>query len=373
MLDRMSVNPERLGLNSKRLQIALDLMDAWARSGEVPASAICLGRRAGITEGWFAGRRSSDPDSPAIRRDALFLIASLTKPATAVAVMMLVERGLLTLDDFVCEHIPEFSQNGKESVRVRHLLTHTSGLPDQLPNNADLRALHAPIERFVEETCRQPLLFAAGSAVRYQSSGFAILGELVLRLTRSPLPDFLRDDVFTPLGMAATSLGWNPLRRDRQTLVRLEPADVETDWHWNTSYWLSFGAPWGGLISSPSDYARFLQMMLNGGSLGDVRILSPASVRAMRMNQLDAMLDISEEDRNLRPWGLGWQLERPGASPHFGDLLGPRTFGHWGATGAVAWADPDLDAIAVILTTRPQGDGGRYLARLSNVLASSFV
>src|SRR5207245_6257598 len=120
-------------------------------------------------------------------------------------------------------------------------------------------------------------------------------------------------------------------------------------------------------------FARFCQMMLNGGSLGSVRILSPLSVRAMISNQLAAMPLVPEEERRCRPWGLGWRLNWPGHSANFGDLLGPRAFGHWGATGTLCWIDPDTEAFAVILTTQPQEPEGRFPARLSNAICAPVV
>ncbi|HLZ10811.1 MAG TPA: serine hydrolase domain-containing protein, partial [Chloroflexota bacterium] len=187
------------------------------------------------------------------------------------------------------------------------------------------------------------------------------------------LPEFLRKEVFEPLEMADTSLGWQPAKKDRIAVVRPPKDSTVHDRVWNTPYWLGFGAPWGGLITSPADYAKFCQLALNGGSFGGVRILSPATVRAMTMNQLDGMPRIPEEDRRCRPWGLGWRLNWPAHSSNFGDLLGPRSFGHWGATGTLAWVDPDTESFAVVLTTQPQEPEGRFLARLSNAICAAMI
>jgi CubicO group peptidase (beta-lactamase class C family) len=172
--------------------------------------------------------------------------------------------------------------------------------------------------------------------------------------------------------MHDTSLGWQPEKRERIAEVRVPPElERETDWNWNSAYWLGLGAPWGGLITSPGDFARFCQMMLHQGVLDGVRILSPASVRAMTANQLAALPEVPEEDRRCRPWGLGWRLNWPGHSDNFGDLLGPRAYGHWGATGTVCWIDPDTETFCVLFTTRPQEPEGRYLARVCNLVASA--
>lgn len=361
------VNPSRVGISSACLQRAYDLLDRWQGEGEVPAAGLCVGRRGGMIEPRING-------APV---DATFLVASVTKPVAALAALMLVERGQITLDDRVAEYLPDFAQNGKEGVRIRHLLTHTSGLPDQLPENLAMRAAHAPLSAFVEGACRQPLAFPQGTGVKYQSMGFAVLGAIVEKVVGEPLGVFLRREVFEPLQMHNTWLGCPPEHQSRIAPLRVDvdsdQRDAGDDWNWNSSYWRSLGAPWGGMTTTPADFARFCRMMLDEGSLGRVRIVGPATVRAMTTNQLDGFPLLSEPDRRCRPWGFGWRLNWRGYSANFGDLLGPRVFGHWGATGTLCWIDPDADAFCLIFTTRPNGDDGRYLARLSNIIAASLA
>jgi CubicO group peptidase (beta-lactamase class C family) len=368
----MIVSPEEAGWDPTRLRRAIDLLVRWTEAGEVPSAAVCVGGRGKFVAPWIFGRQGREQNEPAIGPEPLFLVASITKPVTAIAVMMLIERGLLTLDDRVAEFVPGFGQKGKSEVRIRHLLTHTSGLPDMLPNNDSLRAAHAPLSEFVTEICRLRLLFSPGTYVRYQSMGTAMLAEVVREVSGIALAEFLSDEVFGPLGMTDTALGCRPGMIDRIAAIRLGPEHQKTDWNWNSPYWLGLGAPWGGLITSASDFARLTLMMLGDGSLDGVRLLAPATVRAMTSNQLAAMPRVPEDDRRCRPWGLGWRLNWPGHSANFGDLLGPRAYGHWGATGTLCWLDPDADAFANVFTTRPQGDEGRYIARLSNVLAAAL-
>jgi CubicO group peptidase (beta-lactamase class C family) len=365
-------NPEELGLIPARLQRAYDLLEKWTRIDKVPAAALCVGRKGKMLPARFLGRQKLDADA-ALRPDALFLIASITKPVTATAVMLLVERGEVGLDEPVARYVPKFAQNGKEAVTIRHLMTHTSGLPDMLPNNDQLRAAHKPLEAFIDETCKLTLADPPGTRVVYQSMGFAMLAEIVNQVAGTTIKEFLRKEIFTPLGMADTSLGWQPDRKERIVPVRITPEQQKTDWNWNTPYWLGFGAPWGGMVTSPADFARFCQMLLNGGVLGDVRVLSPATVRAMTTNQLAHLPQVPEEDRRCRPWGLGWRLNWQGHPSNYGDLLGPRAFGHSGATGTLCWMDPDTGCFFILFTTQPQADGGRFLPHVSNVVLAALA
>lgn len=364
--------PRDIGFDGARLQRAYDVLQQWVDKDQIPAAALCVGRRGRVVEPRLFGRQRPGQEAR-IRPDALFLTASITKPVTVTALMLLVERGLLTLEDRVARHVPRFAANGKQDVQIRHLMTHTSGLPDMLPNNDMLRGAHRPLSAFIDEVCQVPLQFPPGTRVSYQSMGTAMLAEILHQITGTALAEFLRQEIFRPLGMNDTSLGWQPEKRERIAEVRISAGQQKTDWHWNSPYWLGFGAPWGGMITSPADFARFCLMMLRGGSLGETRLLSPATVRAMTANQLAALPQVPEEERRCRPWGLGWRLNWPAHSANFGDLLGPRTFGHWGATGTLCWMDPDADAFLVLFTTQPQEPEGRFLARISNVVAAAMV
>jgi CubicO group peptidase (beta-lactamase class C family) len=197
--------------------------------------------------------------------------------------------------------------------------------------------------------------------------GFAVLAEVVRRVSGVPLAEFLRVEVFEPLGMPDTSLGARPGTHHRIAAVRLEPGQEPSDWTWNSRYWLDFGAPWGGLITSPVDLARLALAMLGVEGPSGFRPLGAATLVAMTRDEL---ADLPNPSR--RPWGLGWQLAWPGQFSHFGDLVGPRTFGHWGATGTVLWIDPDAGSFLVLLTTQPPGENGRHLARASNAFAAAF-
>lgn len=364
--------PEEIGFAPARLERAFELLADWVKKDRLPAAGICVGRRGKMVEPRLFGRQRFDSPAP-IRRDAQFLVASITKPVTVAAVMLLVERGAVALEDPVTKFLPQFGQLGKEDVRVLHLMTHTSGLPDMLANNDELRAAHTLLGGFVEETCKIPLLFKPGTKVNYQSMGTGLLGEIVHQVTGASLRDFLHQEIFQPLGMNDTALGWQPEKKDRIATIRITAEQQKTDWNWNSPYWLGFGAPWGGMVTTPADFARFCLMMLGGGALDGVRILSPATVRAMTTNRLESLSELPEEERRCRPWGLGWRLNWYGHPASFGDLVGLRAYGHWGATGTLCWIDPETDSFFILFTTQPLADSERLLTRASNVVAAALV
>ncbi len=346
----------------------------------LPCVAIVTGTEVSTAGRLHIGRQQHFSMAP-LCDDAIFLVASITKPVVAMAALLLVERGQLTLADRVSEYIPEFGREGKYGIDVRHLLTHTSGLPDMLPDNLELRQSLASLEQFVMRVCDEPLAFPPGRGVQYQSMGFAVLGEIIARISGKSCAQFVRDEFFHPLGMRDTALGAPDDWFDGQAAKAIKIPDAIVpeahasgiDWNWNSRYWRQLGAPWGGLLTSAADLATFAQTMLRRGTtLDGHRVLSPATVDAATRNQLEFMRDVPDEERRCRPWGLGWRLNWPAHSANFGDLLGKRTYGHWGATGTVLWIDPDAGTFALVLTTLPQEPSGKYLARLSNAVAAAW-
>lgn len=272
----------------------------------------------------------------AAKPDTVFLLASITKPMTAVAVMKLVDRGEVRLQDPVQRYLPEFAGGDRARVTVRHLLTHTSGLPDMLPENDDLRRRHAPLREFVAGAVKTPLLFKPGTECRYQSMGILLAAEIVERLTKRPLRDFLERELFAPLGMKATSLGLGgrPLAGTAPSQVTADP-----DWNWNSQYWRDLGSPWGGALAPAGDVAKFLSAFLQ-----PTRILKPESARAMVTNQ-NAGLN--------KPYGIGFAVSGLGSG------CSPKAFGHGGSTGTACWADPARDAVFVLVTTKPSAESGK--------------
>lgn len=370
--------PTEIGISDTRWKDACALLKGFCDDGTISSAALVVGRGPHMLAPQFFGRQKLSEDAPT-RDDSVYLVASITKPIVASAALLLIERGEMTLSDKVTQFIPEFGKNGKNGVKLRHLLTHTSGLPDMLPDNVELRQAHAPLSAFVEGTCDVELDFSPGRGVRYQSMGFAILGDIIQRVSGVRCAEFVRREIFEPLGMLDSWLGlpesWfedDSTEIDRIPEIQVPDEMVGKDWNWNGRYWRSLGAPWGGLLTTPADLGRFCQMMLGCGE-SRPQILSPATIQAATRNQLDAMPDVPEVDRRTRPWGLGWRLNWPAHSANFGDFLGSRTYGHWGATGTVLWIDPDQQTFAVLLTTKPQEPHGTWLARVSNAVTSAFT
>jgi len=366
-----------VGLDPRRWETVSRLAETLCASQAVPSIGIFVARGDRTTGTMLFGRQRLDDESQrTIRDDAIFLIASITKPIVAMSAMLLVESGEVRLDDRVSRYLPEFAGQGKNGIRIRHLMTHTSGLPDMLPENRELRESGAGLEEFVAGTCAIEPDFKPGHRVQYQSMGFGVLGELISRVTGQTCAEWLNARVLTPLGLESTRLGapddWfdgDARVVDRIAEIRTPSEQQGVDWNWNQRYWRQLGSPWGGLLTTPRELAVIGRMLLEGGC----GVLSPATVAAATRNQLVAMPDVPESDRRCKPWGLGWRLNWPATSANFGDLLGPGTYGHWGATGTLMWIDPERDTVCVILTTEPQEPHGREIARLSNAIAASLV
>lgn len=352
--------PEEAGFASDRLSKAYEVMGSAVREGKLLGGAIQVSRNGKTLPPACFGRRQLRENGLKVDPDTIFLVASITKPIVAGAVMMLVERGEASLDDHVAAIVPEFGQNGKEGVQIRHLLTHTSGLPDMLPDNLELRARLAPMSEFVEKICTLPLMFQPGTGISYQSCGIAMLGEIVRRLDGREIHEFLREEFFEVLGLVDTTLGKKENRSDREAEIRIPGeafeygANEAHEWNWNSVYWRDLGAPWGGMMTTVSEMTRMCQVFLQGGSLNGVRVLATTTVKAMRSDQTSNFPRLIRSDRRERRWGLGWEIQGRDR-PIFSDLASDKTFGHRGATGTVAWMDPKTQTTCVVFTNDPTG------------------
>jgi CubicO group peptidase (beta-lactamase class C family) len=342
-----------LGATAEPVEAAIKLIQTEVAAGKVESAVLQVQRGSSITTRAF-GRANS--------ADAIFLIASITKPMTATGIMILADRGELKLSDPVRKFIPEFSAGERKNITVLNLLNHTSGLPDQVPLNASLRQRHAPLSEFVKAAVATPLLFRPGTRYSYQSMGFLLASEIAQRITGTPFPDFLGKELFAPLGMKRTALGMGGFKIAETVRCQTESAAPESGagaaaarrWDWNSPYWRNLGAPWGGAHSTTGDISRFLRSFLHP----DGRVLREATARSMIHNHTKGL---------SVPRGLGFDLS-PGS---FGKFCSRKTFGHRGATGTLCWTDPERDQTCVILTSLPIRTSGELLLRPVADLVSS--
>jgi CubicO group peptidase (beta-lactamase class C family) len=239
--------------------------------------------------------------------------------------------------------LPEFNGEGRERGTVQHLLTHVSGLPDQLPNNAQLRKNHASLSVFVAEAMRVPLGFAPGTKYEYSSMAILLATEIAQRLSGKNFLQLVDETVFGPLQMTRSAIGLGGLKADSIVKVQTEHAAPEAgggdpsakDWDWNSDYWRALGAPWGGVHSSAGDIARFLDAFVNYNE----KFLSAETARLMIRNH---------NPDNVVPRGLGFAL-----GPSISKNCSKLAFGHTGSTGTIAWLDVKRETGCVILTSLP--------------------
>jgi CubicO group peptidase (beta-lactamase class C family) len=328
---------ERAGASFDKagLDAVPEALDQAVQSGLMKA-AVMLVRHGDHEQAWAFGQ--------SIQTDSVFLLASITKPMVAAVVMTLCDQGEIRLDDPVQSYLPEFSGDGRQRVTLRHLLSHCSGLPDQLPDNSQLRSRHAGMEEFVRGATRLPLAFLPGSKFLYSSMGILLASEVAERISGKPMASLIQERLFGPLGMQTASLGTGG--RSLQELVpcQTEYAAAEAgsgkvdtrSWDWNSLYWRQFGAPWGGAHGSAGDVAKFFAHFLFPGG----QVLKPATATEMVTRQFAPAVTSR---------GLGFGVGRSNSSRYCsGD-----TWGHTGSTGTLAWADPKSKAICVVLTTLP--------------------
>ncbi|MBO12652.1 MAG: hypothetical protein CMJ68_18065 [Planctomycetaceae bacterium] len=367
--------PKEIGIDGERLETAYRLLRKWTTGPQapVPGGAILVGRHGRVIPPRFFGRQGPEPNAEPIREDGLFLLASISKPITYLAGMQQVERGQLNLSDQVARYIPDFAAHHKEETLVEHLFTHTSGMPDMLPNNAELRKQHAPLKTFIAGAIASPPVFAPGTDRKYQSMGTLVTAELVQKIAGRPIREVLRRELFEPLELEDIALGSRGLDRKRLVRVEVPEYQIGSDFGWNSRYWQEFGAPWGGAFASPEDLAVICQMMLGDGEVRGTRILAPATVRSMTENRLATMPGISPQLAASRPWGLGWKLNHRGTSASWGDSLGPTVFGHTGATGTMCWMDRDRDAFCILLTSAIRSRAPWRLVHLSNAVSAAIM
>jgi CubicO group peptidase (beta-lactamase class C family) len=288
--------------------------------------------------------------------DAMFLLGSISKPINVAAVMTLFDQRKFQLDDRVKKFLPAFQGGGRDQVTIRHLLTHVSGLPDQLANNDELRRRHAPLTEFAAQTLRTRLAFAPGTRYQYSSMGILLATRIAELISGSEIRTLVDRKVFQPLGMRHSAQGLGRFKREEMVACQLQGAAPESgggdprakEWDWNSPYWRKLGAPWGGTHASAPDIARFLGEFL--GARG--KVVKPETARLMIRNH---------NPKGLTPRGLGFGVGKGAGSPGCSE----RTFGHSGSTGTLCWADPATATICVVLTSLPRRAEKRHPRELA--------
>ncbi|HTD53670.1 MAG TPA: serine hydrolase, partial [Thermoanaerobaculia bacterium] len=344
--------------------------DAIARR-ELPGAVVLVGHNKKIVFRKAYGYRALLPLREPMTVDTIFDAASLTKVvATAPSILILAEEGKLRLVDPVVRYIPEFGDGGgdREKVTIEQLLTHRAGFPPDDP----LELYTGTPEEIFARKYRQPLVNPPGSKFVYSDVGYEVLGEIVRKVSGQTLDRFAAEHVFRPLGMKDTA--FHPLPpgegrgegRTRAGISRFAPTEQrEGRWmrgevHDPRAYALGGVAGHAGLFSTADDLAKFCEMILAGGRLGHVRVLSPLAV--------DAMTHPSDYgDADLR--GLGFDIAT-GYSRTRGDLFPPGSFGHTGFTGTSIWIDPASETFVILLSNRVHPDGKGDVSRLRGLVAN---
>jgi CubicO group peptidase (beta-lactamase class C family) len=276
--------------------------------------------------------------------DAMFLLGSISKPINVTALMTLFDQRRFQLDDRVKRFLPAFTGDGRDNVTIRHLLTHVSGLPDQLASNDELRRRHAPLAKFAERAIGAPLAFAPGTRYQYSSMGILLAARIGELVGGSDILTLVERGVFQPLDMKHSAQGLGRFKLEEMVSCQMEGAAPESgggdpqakEWDWNSPYWRKLGAPWGGTHASAPDVARFLSEFMRARG----QAVRPETARLMIRNHNSA---------GLTPRGLGFGVGKQSGSPG----CSGRTFGHTGSTGTLCWADPASDTICVVLTSLP--------------------
>lgn len=375
-------SPAALGRIAPAMQVFVD-------RHQVSGAVTVVGRRAGIVSCDAVGLRDIERGLP-MTKDTLFRIASMTKPITSLAVMLLVDEGKIVIDDAVERHLPEFRgqmlvaardrdtislKRPPRKITVRDLLTHTSGLPGRMPEGLSdlyLKRDHTLAEG-VMAFSQRPLDFPPGSKWAYCNAGIDTLGRIVEVVSGMPYEAFLEKRIFEPLGMRDTTF----YPRDEQLprvakLYEVKPAALVPAGERviGTVRPARYPIPAGGLYSTGADLARLYQMLLCGGRLGSRSILSPKSLAQMTAVQT------GELTVGFVPgmgYGLGCGVVRQPQGVTA--MLSPGTFGHGGAFGTQGWIDPKQDMFLILLIQRvgvPNGDASDIRQRFQELAVTAI-
>lgn len=359
-------SPQEAGIRPETVELIRQRAEEWVAADRTQSLCLVLARRGVVFvhEAW--GPLTHESDSQPLLDNSLFPLASLTKPITVTAAMILVEDGLLGSNRPVQEYIPEFVGEGKEKVMVHHLMTHTSGIDDDpISEMLDDEPEDVPIpepdvnqDEFVNRaltyTYMNPLAFEPGEKMAYANLGIYVVSELVRRVSGQSLDQFAKERIFEPLGMH-DSYYVVPESEQLRVVQRAEGVHGDLLGHQET---MERPSPSGGVFSTAMDMARFGQMYLNDGNYGEARILSPAAVAGMTRNQIPGLsADIGELFFPEASWGLGWSVGHVYKGRVYGEeLLAPSYFNHGGYGGVELWIDPDQEVVGVYFSVSLEAD-----------------
>jgi len=339
------------GLMEERLASIDGIVEEAIHSGKTPGAVVLIGHRGQVVYRRAFGHRALEPKKRPMTVDTIFDLSSLTKVvATTPALLQLVERGKLRIDDPVAKHWPEFQAHGKGQITVRQLLTHYSGLGAEL----ELKPKWSGYRTALQKIVAQSPISSPGTRFLYSDVNFIILGELISRISGVPLDVYCDCNIFIPLGMKDTSFKLPPNKHDRFALTQHKGENSGKRLWWEVhdpvAYNMGGVAGHAGLFSTADDLAIFAQTLLQGGGTKNARILSPLMVEKMTTPQSPPNKMI------LR--GLGWDIDSPYSSGR-GELFPVGAYGHTGYTGTSLWIDPVSQTYIIILTNRvhPGGKG----------------
>jgi CubicO group peptidase (beta-lactamase class C family) len=354
----------------ERIDRVRDLCAGWVKSGQTTALSVCVARRGVIVLEEAFGRLRPEEDAPALDPTAVWPIFSASKPITAALVMLLVEDGVLGLNRPAKDYLPELSGEHTDEILVHHLLTHTAGYvfhtepplvghilqriadgfepPTPCPDTQ-----HPLLHQLLSILWDAPLVCRPGEQMIYSNHNYELLGELVRRVAGRSVEDFARERLFGPLGMNDT---WYVVPESASPRLVHRPPEapfaapespfmqgIESRQMQETPY---AGA---GVFATVRDMAVFGQTFLNGGSYGDIGILSPAGVAAMTHDQIPGVA-ANFFGREITPasWGYGWTVESPAKWRYFhGSLSSLGTFSHSGGSGFKLLIDPQRELVTV--------------------------
>ena len=369
-----SSTPSTLGLDQARLDQLGRMIEEHIRQGRYPGAQIAVARKGKLALVKTFGDATLEPQRQPAADDTLWLLYSNTKVITACAVWLLVERGALRFTDTIARHVPGFEANGKGEITLIEVLTHRGGFPSaDVPKEAweDHELLRRVVCDFRLEWTPGSRMFYHGRAAHWTAA------VLVEALAKQDYRNFIRENIVEPLGLGGELFVGMPEVEGKRAVDMHEPSADGTRMvrraEENNATFRRAGTPGGGGYATARAMAAFYQMMVNGGTLNGVRLLSPRMVQYVTRNFTGDMVDGymgMPMHRGLGPHSRGTTPSIRG----LGSLASPRTFGHGGVGSSYCWADPDSGtSFAYLSNSRvPDPWHNERLDRIANLVHTSI-